>query len=288
MTQSNELTGDCPALETSTFGGASLSWRSAGQRQAPTLVLLHGISSGSASWVRQFADRELTKRVHLLAWDAPGYGGSTALRKEQPLADDYAKVLFDWLMAMQITRPVLLGHSLGALIASAFVCRYPQKVAGLILADPAEGYATHNLSKRTEVYDIRVEQMRNGLGEAVSERASRLLKPNASQENLEIVQSVMRHLNPQGYLSAAWMLANDDIHRGLPFYRGACEVWCGEQDIITPSQKAAQLAETYRAKFRPIANAGHAAYLDNAVCFNQLITRFISQIDVATEVGVKE
>ena len=42
-----------------------------------TIVLLHGISSGAASWQQQFAS--LGQNHRLIAWDAPGYGLSDGL-----------------------------------------------------------------------------------------------------------------------------------------------------------------------------------------------------------------
>jgi len=51
-----------------------ISYREAGA--GPALVLLHGIGSSSASWLFQL---ESLAGYRLIAWDAPGYGGSAFL-----------------------------------------------------------------------------------------------------------------------------------------------------------------------------------------------------------------
>ena len=71
------------------------------------------------------------------------------------------------------------------------------------------------------------------------------------------------------------MLAHDDIHRWLAQYRGGLEVWCGEQDTITPPAQAQALAQRYGAPYRPIPHAGHASYLDNDALFNQRLLQLL-------------
>jgi len=51
-----------------------ISYRENGAGQA--LVFLHGIGSQSVSWLNQL---ETLKGYRLIAWDAPGYGGSDFL-----------------------------------------------------------------------------------------------------------------------------------------------------------------------------------------------------------------
>ena len=70
-------------------GGRALAYREAGQ--GPALVLLHGIGSGSASWLFQL--EELAAGYRVIAWDAPGYGDSDAFAIDAPRPEDYARAL---------------------------------------------------------------------------------------------------------------------------------------------------------------------------------------------------
>ena len=66
----------------------------------PTIVLLHGISSGSSSWVPVVP---YLSHYRLLAWDAPGYADSQPLAEPRPRACDYAERLDDWLSALVLS-----------------------------------------------------------------------------------------------------------------------------------------------------------------------------------------
>jgi len=120
-----------------TAGGA-IGYRRAGEGRGAPLVLLHGIGSGSGSWVRQLEALSPVREV--LAWDAPGYGQSTPLPMAQPQARDYAERLWQWLDALQVHAPVcLVGHSLGALMVASAARLQPARVTRVVLLSPARG-----------------------------------------------------------------------------------------------------------------------------------------------------
>src|SRR5690606_23659978 len=73
------------------------------------IVLLHGISSGAGSWSECAA--ALARHTRVVAWDAPGYGASTALQSATPTASEYAARLHQLLEALKIRRCLLVGHS---------------------------------------------------------------------------------------------------------------------------------------------------------------------------------
>ncbi|AML57124.1 alpha/beta hydrolase fold [Serratia rubidaea] len=266
-----------PERQQAVCGGQRLSWREAGQGRP--VLLLHGISSGSASWLKQFADAQLLDGHRLIAWDAPGYGASDALASAEPLAADYAGALAALVSHLGLHQPLLVGHSLGALMGSAYAAACPDGLCGLALADPAQGYATADAQKRRQVFEQRRQMMHTlgpqGYGE---QRAAALLRADADPQDIAWVRRGMQQLHPDGFLSAAWMLANDDINGYLARYRGPLQVWCGEQDAITPPAGAEAMAARQDAPLRLIAAAGHASYLDAPASFNRLVRDFTGAI----------
>ena len=96
----------------SAFG--TLTYRSAGT--GPAVVLLHGIGSAAGCWL----DVALMLRdgLRVIAWNAPGYAGSTPLPQAHPSADDYADALHQLLAHAGVSECVLVGHSLGAIVAA--------------------------------------------------------------------------------------------------------------------------------------------------------------------------
>src|SRR5438045_9502504 len=89
----------------------AITYRETGSGQA--LVLLHGIGSGSAGWLFQL---ESLKGYRLIAWDAPGYGASEALKMPQPRPADYAGALHAFLDRLLLKDVVIVGSSLGCLM----------------------------------------------------------------------------------------------------------------------------------------------------------------------------
>ena len=238
------------------------------------LMLLHGISSGAASWHKQMA----LSGFRVLAWDMPGYGESPMLAATRANAGDYADALAALLDKAGVTQTVLVGHSLGALVACAFAAKYPQRVLYMVLADAAQGYGQSSPEQRENVWRSREQQIALG-GEILAQtRAAKLLRPGGRETDIATVAAGMRKLRSEGYLAAAWMLAHDDIHGWLKSYSGAFEVWCGEQDAITQPELVQGLALRYGMPFIAIPQAGHASYLDNDAFFNQQLLRINEEV----------
>ncbi|MEX1056175.1 MAG: alpha/beta hydrolase [Natronospirillum sp.] len=253
-----------------------------GAADAPVIVLLHGISSGARSW------EPLAQHLpgfRLLAWDAPGYGNSAALTTDHPDAADYADRLNDWLDALNVDNILLVGHSLGALIASAFVARHGSRLAGVILADPARGYKNETADIREQVYRSRWPALVElGNTAFAAERAPRLLRPDPEAAALEQVRAGMRRLNLDGFKAANWLLAYDDltdwwpVHTALP-----ARVLCGDDDAITRPDSVQALSATLALPYRGIARAGHASYLDAPTAFARELIDFAGMAGLELE-----
>ncbi|BDH44658.1 alpha/beta hydrolase [Salmonella enterica subsp. enterica serovar Choleraesuis] len=249
-----------------------VNWREAGS--GPALTLLHGISSGADSWHKQL---EAPLNARVLAWDMPGYGSSAGLKTPQPDALSYARRLLEMLDSAGVQQTVLVGHSLGALVASAFAATFPDRVSRLVLADPAQGYGAADAGTRERVWRQRQQQMAAGGEQMAAGRAANLLRPDARAGDIATVAAGMKRLHSGGYLAAAWMLAHDDINRWLTAWGRPFEVWCGAQDAITPPDKSQALATRWQMPYLSLPDAGHASYLDNDIFFNQQLSRVITE-----------
>ncbi|NVK43001.1 MAG: alpha/beta hydrolase [Oceanospirillaceae bacterium] len=253
-----------------------LAYREAGE--GPVLLLLHGISSGSGSWVNQLEG--LSDRFRVVAWDAPGYGGSEPLATAEPTALDYARALQGLVEALALEQPLLVGHSLGALQAAAYASVQGEQLAGLVLADPAQGYGQADAATQQDVYRKRPAMLEALGAEGLArERAPALLSPSATPERIALVADGMKRLQLPGFRAASWLLAHDDIWRYLPQYRHPVLVLCGDEDSITPPATAVALAERQTgARYRALPRAGHAAYIDAPEAFDDAITEFAREL----------
>src|SRR5947209_11051646 len=83
------------------------------------LVLLHGIGGRAEVWEPQLA--EFSAKRTVIAWNMPGYGGSTPLSQMTfPALADALAVLLDSLAPRRIH---LVGHSMGGMVAQEFLRR---------------------------------------------------------------------------------------------------------------------------------------------------------------------
>ncbi|MGE5147271.1 MAG: alpha/beta fold hydrolase [Candidatus Eiseniibacteriota bacterium] len=264
-----------PALQTVTVDGLRLAWREAGQ--GVPLVLLHGIGASSESWESQLAYFASDYRV--VAWDAPGYGGSGDLDRDTPSAADFADALDRLLGALGIQRCHLLGHSMGALIAAAYASRHPDWVLSLTLANAASGHGKLDPETRAAKLRDRLGVLEaHGPAGMAERRAPRLVGPDASADALARVQRVMAAVRPDGYSRAARMLSEADIFGDLAHISRPTLVMCGTLDRVTSEDSNRAIAKALSdARFAALPGLGHASYVESPEMFNQVLGRFLAE-----------
>ena len=99
----------------------------------PPLVLLHGIGSRAVSWWPVIDG--LAPHFHLVALDLRGHGGSMKPGRGY-LLPEYAADLAAVIAALELARPFVLGHSLGALATLTWAIANPGRAAAIVLEDP--------------------------------------------------------------------------------------------------------------------------------------------------------
>ena len=264
---------DGPPLQQVEVAGATISYREAGN--GTPLVLLHGIGSASGSWQAQSA--QLSDDFRVIAWDAPGYGGSTPLPEDAPVAADYAAALFGFLDAIGIGTCHLLGHSLGAMMAAAFTARWPNRVDRLVLASTAGGYGAPATGPYPEAIQARLHDVETlGPEGLAAKRAPGLLSDGANPDHLARVRHAMSGIDVGGYRQATLMLAQGDILADAARISRPTLVISGSADRVTPEELNRRVAETVAgAGHRSIPGAAHALYVEHAGAFNDAVLPFL-------------
>lgn len=110
------------------------------------LVLLHGLASNLTRWSEFVEHTAVAGDWVLLRVDLRGHGASFT-RGRIGMAR-WCQDLRHVLDAERHDAAVLVGHSLGAHLALEFAARYPARVAGLVLIDPAFKPALHGRSRQ--------------------------------------------------------------------------------------------------------------------------------------------
>jgi pimeloyl-ACP methyl ester carboxylesterase len=101
----------------------------------PTIILLHGIAASSDHWQNLLP--MLTPRFRCVAIDLLGFGRSPKPRWSEYTIADQVRSLHATLRALRLRGPVIIiGHSLGSLIATRYAAAYPKQVSRLVLLSP--------------------------------------------------------------------------------------------------------------------------------------------------------
>lgn len=100
-----------------------------------TVILLHGIGSSMAMWEPMLS--RMPGDVRIIAIDLLGFGSSPKPTWNVYSARTQADSLATTLFSMKIIGPVVVvGHSLGSLVAIEFARRYPLMTKSLVLVSP--------------------------------------------------------------------------------------------------------------------------------------------------------
>ncbi len=111
--------------------GRRVAYRIGGS--GPLLVLIHGITSSSATWDRVLP--RLARRHTVLAPDLLGHGHSYKLRGDYSVGA-HANTIRDLLDALGYGEASFVGHSLGGGVALQFAYQYPERIDRLALVAP--------------------------------------------------------------------------------------------------------------------------------------------------------
>lgn len=234
--------------------------RRPGTDRSSALVLLHGIGSDAASWEKVLT--ALDPRIEAVAWDAPGYGASAPLPQAAPMPSDYATRLREVLDAMALSRIMLAGHSLGALLAASFAALWPARVAALALLSPALGYRVPPGRSLPDAVQARIDELdRLGASAFAARRSPRLVyRAEDKPDVLAGVQRAMAAVHPSGYAQAVRALGMGDLLADAPRVGAPAIIAVGTQDAVTPpaNAQAAFTALPLADRLVEVPEAGHA------------------------------
>ncbi|MGE5538804.1 MAG: alpha/beta fold hydrolase [Gemmatimonas sp.] len=99
----------------------------------PPVVLLHGTGGATADFETSGIVERLQNSHRVIVFDRPGYGYSRRQRGRRWTPQAQAAVIAEACRELLIERPIVVGHSWGALVALALAIAQPSAVRGLVL-----------------------------------------------------------------------------------------------------------------------------------------------------------
>ena len=131
--------------------GHRVFYRAAGS--GPVVVLVHGITSTSATWANVLP--YLAERFTVIAPDLLGHGDSAKPRGDYSLGA-YASGIRDLLIALGHERATFVGHSLGGGVAMQLAYQFPEHCERLALVSSGgPGPRDHDAAARGQPAGLR-------------------------------------------------------------------------------------------------------------------------------------
>jgi len=257
--------------------GVRISYRQGGH--GDDLVFLHGLAGNARTWEFQF--KAYTDRYRVTAWDAPGYGESDLIPAD---INAYGDLLNDFTTCVGIERFILLGHSMGGIVAGNLAGRYPARVIGLVLSCTLLGRDQVKGTPLGENYMARLKQIDElsplEYGRA---RAKTMTAPGCDPEIIEHFASIAAETRRDGLVAAARVISeanNGPIFSNLnmPVLVIAGEVDKTVTKDLTESMIAAipETAPTLEVNYLP--GVAHAPYMEKPETYNAVLTNFLSSL----------
>ena len=158
--------------------GVSIFYREAGPKDAPTLLLLHGLPSSSRMFEPLF--HRLADRYHLVAPDYPGFGHSDAPEPKSfsYTFDHIAQIIDSFTQSIGLTRYSLYMQDYGGPVGFRLTLAHPERIETLIIQNAVahnEGLgknwvtrrafwadrATHEAALRTNLLSLETTRTRH-------------------------------------------------------------------------------------------------------------------------------
>ena len=141
-------------------GGDALQVRVDGPPSAPAIVLLHGFA-GSLHWWENLVPL-LDTHYRVLRFDLLGHGGSSKPASGYSM-EHQAQLVDEALHQLGVRRALIVGHSMGGLVATALATRDRALAAGVVLVDspPAPGAGQLPLTARLGFVPVLGQALRS-------------------------------------------------------------------------------------------------------------------------------
>jgi pimeloyl-ACP methyl ester carboxylesterase len=260
-----------------------------------TLVFIHGLGSYLKFWWFQL-DAFAADGWHVVALDLPGYGKSDKPASFPYTMEAMADAARELVATLGVTRPILVGHSMGGQTALSWAIRYPDEVRALVLTSPA-GFETFSprekawfrsvfasaLVKKAPEYAIwgsvaqaNFQRFRPELEWLVEDRVRVIGTPDFDAYAYAQVRSV------QG------LSENDFVRQGLGQIKAPTLVVFGEEDRLIPNPfmhggwtrdvMASGAAAIPGARLEGLAGCGHSVQLDCPEEYGAVTRRFLASL----------
>ena len=241
-----------------------IRYRTAGT--GPVVLYLHG-NLGSSLWYEKVMD---LAGFTTIAPDLPNFGTSDSTGDFSMAA--YALAVKEFLVKLEISSTVLVGHSLGGVVAMEMAASNPELIRKLILLSPGpiEGLVTPK-----EYYPVieSYKSTRELLKKALSTVVPSLNDPVL----LDKLTDQAQLMHPDAFTSHPDELAAADYQRRLGRLSIPVLILRGELDMLITEDMARRTARHLGGEYRELAGVGHSPMVEQPELFIRQLQGFIEE-----------
>lgn len=241
------------------------------------VVLIHGYPLNRMIWEAQ--GEGLANHARIIAPDLRGFGESEMVAGTATEISTYADDVRELLDALGISEPAIIaGLSMGGYVALAYLRRYPEHVAALILANTkATADSIEGKAGRDKGITLAGTKGAGAIAEAM---LPKVLSPKTYTSNPELVAQVNRIMQSAtvpgivGALSA--MRDRPDSTDTLLDFSQATLIIAGADDQLMSAADQENMKQAARnSTLITIPDAGHLSPMEQPEAFNKAVAEFL-------------
>ncbi len=247
-----------------------------GAGNGTTVFLLHGAFGAKEYWRHQVAAL-VQAGYRVVAWDAPGYGLS-------PLPPGFgielcAQALAALLRQQGGARNVVMGHSMGGMIAQRTWAYAPELIHGYVLSATSAAFGQPGGDWQREFVRQRVAPL--DAGRSIPDYAPEMLKsmmgPRADSPEVRLLIDTVSLMREDTFRAAVASIAGYEGRALLPTMNVPALCVAGELDRTAPAEVMQKMASKMpQGVFTSLSGLGHFGWAEDAARFNKVLLDFLS------------
>jgi pimeloyl-ACP methyl ester carboxylesterase len=258
----------------------------------PTILMLHGIGGGHLAFAPQ-VETLASSGYRAVAWDMPGYGRSAPIEPytfkglarscitliEALLAGDEKGSAAGTANNARRDGVILLGHSMGGMVAQEVVARRPELVSRLILCgtSPSFGKAEGNWQRKFIAERTAPLDAGKSMADLADVLVPQMVGPASLPEGVRLATHCMSQVPASTYRRALEALVTFDRRANLSHIQVPTLLVAGELDRNAPPAVMKKMAEAIpHSTYLEMRGIGHLQNLEAPDDFDGLVLNFLA------------
>ena len=247
--------------------------------KGPAVILIHGLGLRSESWIEQI--KILKKNYTIYSLDLPGHGQSKLLSQNKLTLKGFCSEITKFIKLLNIYKPILIGHSLGALITIEIAGNNPNILKS--------GIAISSVYKRSKDALRKVQKRAKEIKEKPNEETlvnklierwfgkSKSFKINNHAKFIKKLLFLNKKNNFEGYSRAYELFSKLDGNstKTIKNIQVPMLYITGEKDLNSTPSMSKKLAKINDHNYAVIKGAKHVVPLTHAKQCNFHLINFI-------------